>query len=322
MAHRSIERYLSGKMSAKETEEFWIFLLENPEFLDHLHLDANLRHLAATDPERFKKLMAEAGADAVGEDHPEAEADVSFAESEQVPYAAAAEEAETSAPQVFSLKPYYSWIAAAAAVLLMVWTLNLLRVSSQTGPENRLALVERLSIPETADYIFFEPLDSFRNDGTADPIEEIIDMSLLLAFSGSYEEALELYEEVIEFYPEDPRVAVIYLNKGLTLYNMERWDEAVAAFERTVSFEITDIYQVEKAYWFMANAYIHQGKLFRALRPLRLVAEMPGQFGNDASEYLSLMRPHLLDEYIYHTGGDFDFETFEGYLFLEEVDLD
>lgn len=322
MAHRSIERYLSGKMSAKETEAFWVFLLENPDFLDHLHLDANLRHMAASDPEKFKALMAQAESEIYAEELAESETAINTAKAEPVSYKATPDMADKSAVPTFSIKPYYAWIAAAAAVLLLVWSLNLLRVSSQTGTDSRLALVERLGIPQEADYILFEPLASLRNDSTADPVEEIIDQSLLLAFSGSYEQALELYDEVIEFFPDDPRVAVVYLNKGLTLYNMERWTEAVSAFERTLSFDLSDVHQAEKAYWFKANAYIHQGLLFRALRPLRLVAEMPGQFGNDAWEYLSLMRPHLLDEYIFHLGGDFDFDTFDGYEFLEDVDLD
>lgn len=332
MAHRSIDRYLSGKMSADETEIFWVFLLENPEFLDHLHLDANLRHLAANEPEKFKALMAQAEAEIEAEDRVAADPypypdPALHHTSEDAPttYRAQSDTSRTPAPikkHNSVIRPYFSWIIAAAAVLLLVWGVNLMRMSSMVGAEGRLALIERLDIPASADYMFFEPLDSFRNDAAADPIERIIDMSLMLAFSGSYEEALERYEEVIEYYPDDPRVAVIFLNKGLTLFNLERWDEAISSFERAVSFDETNPHILERAYWFMANAYIHQGKLFRALRPLRLVAELPGQFGNDAWEYLSLMRPHLLDEYIHHIGGDFDFETFEGYEFLEDVDLD
>lgn len=329
MAHRNIERYLSGKMTPKETEAFWVFLLENPEFMEHLRLDANLKHLAATEPEKFLALMAQAEAEVDAEDAALESAEAqplpaAVAESEPADYYAGKQtEPMTEAARTFQLRSYLPWIVSAAAVLLMVWGLNLMRTSSQIGPEGRLALVERLSIPDSAEYIFFESLTSFRNDDApADPIEQVIDMSLLLAFSGSYEEALELYEEVIEYYPDDPRVAVIFLNKGLTFYNMERWDEAVTSFDRAVAFEEAEWHIREKAYWFMANAYIHKGHLFRALRPLRLVTEMQGQFGNDAGEYLSLMRPYLLDEYIWHIGGDFNFDTFEGYEFLEELDLD
>ncbi|AXI99550.1 hypothetical protein CYPRO_0263 [Cyclonatronum proteinivorum] len=321
-AHKKIDRYLSGKMTAKETEAFWVFLIENPEFRDHLHLEANLRHLAATEPAKLEELLQEAEASLQADDALAS----SQAESEAVPYSAkptlSSSEKPQSQPSMHKIKPYLSWIAAAAAVLLLVWGLNLLSVSSQTGEQARMALIDRLDVPHHADYLFYEPIDAFRNDDPADRLEEIIDLSLLLAFSASYEEALELYEEVIEFYPDDPRVSVIYLNKGLTEYNLERWDAAVTSFQRTLSFDDTELYVREKANWFMANAYIEQGLLFRALRPLRLVAEKQGQFGNDASEFLSLIRPFLLDEYIQHVDGDFDFETFDGYEFLEDVDLD
>ena len=65
--------------------------------------------------------------------------------------------------------------------------------------------------------------------------KEALDQLALLRFNQQqYEVALELYETLLELTPE---VAQVHANRGATLYNLGRVDEAVASFERALSLD-------------------------------------------------------------------------------------
>jgi|GEM_PF-5007056 len=77
--------------------------------------------------------------------------------------------------------------------------------------------------------------------------------------SADYNEAIKIFEEVIEI---NPRYAVAYNNLGASYYRLKKYDKAIEAFKKAISLKENYI----KAYINLATSYFWKGKYISAYR--------------------------------------------------------
>jgi tetratricopeptide (TPR) repeat protein len=268
---KKIDAYLNGEMSQEERDSFWDLLIENPDYYQALKLEVNLRAVV----------------------------------QEQSGYS---DIPDTSEPlneptaTVHPLHGYGGWLVAIAAVLVLVIGINLLKVSSPTSPLNRIALLDDLNLIASIDLFEMESIPSTRGDATTDdPLIALFDEGLMAAFSDNPEEALQLYDDIIERYGEDPRVGKAYLNAGIILYNNSKYDRAAEYFWGAIE-NASDSLLAEKAWWYKANAELVTENYEMARYSMYMTYGYDGIYRREAFRQL-----RILDAYL----GITDFEDIE-----------
>ena len=150
-------------------------------------------------------------------------------------------------PSVHYMAHYKNWIIATAAIFLMVIGFNLLQLA---GPEP-----EGFQPIAGIDLAELESLDAFRDPGeTPDDLENIFDEGLEAAVLGDIDRAVLVFEDLLEEFPDDPRVAEASFNLGVLLYNEEEYSQARRFFDYTLAIGHQRQQLMEKAWWFKANA--------------------------------------------------------------------
>lgn len=164
-------------------------------------------------------------------------------------------------------RQYWRWAAAAAAVFLIVIGINIF--SSETLNDY------------TIDSIFLQ--DNLATSGimrSDEPNAEYVDSLLNLGFekaiNGNVTEALSIYNEVIEKFPDTIYAAKAHLNIGILIYNKGDFARSVDSFKKVLSITAEDEFIREQAYWYMANALVNVGNIQKAEKALQSTYHLNG----------------------------------------------
>lgn len=190
-------------------------------------------------------------------------------------------EAKTTVP--FRTRIWY----AAAAVLLLVLLLQLFKVDNKT--EQDQFLLTSISPDQ------LESADGTRNAATlfAEEADSLLNLGFNAAHSGRNREAMAIYDRLTLEYDRHPYNARAYINKGILLYNEERFDASITAFDSALVHIQNNPMVREKAHWFKANALVQTGQ-FEAGRKAAFAAySIDGVFRNDAFELLQKLNYDL-----------------------------
>lgn len=143
--------------------------------------------------------------------------------------------------------PYWTWHAAAAAVLIIVIGIQFIQVPSRSNLDQFLVNSINSDQLETSDGIRSKELVLASADS-------VLNIGFNEFVNGNSDRALRLFNEVINDHDYEPYGSKAYLNKGIVYYNESSFDSAIVAFEASIS-RVADSKMIEeKAYWYLGNA--------------------------------------------------------------------
>lgn len=275
-AQQLIHLYLNNQMDEEEKEAFWEFIIENPQFHKELRLNASLLQLYRQNP---GLLDSSNDATSVNDRPP-------YSHNKSNNTGGSQSEAESSS--------YTYWFISMAAVMLIVIAFNFIKVSSPT--ETQLFVAEmptNLALVDKIDIFMLESIPTLRDETSDDEFVQKFDQSLIAAFSDDFQTALQIYDELIKSFPEDPRTAMAYMNAGIIFYNMSKYPTAVNRFKNAIELSEEDAALNEKALWLIANAQLNIGEVTQAYANLLTIASMQGEFMFEAAELINEIEPFL-----------------------------
>lgn len=167
--------------------------------------------------------------------------------------------------------PFWKWHAVAAAVLIIVISIQFIRIPSKSHLEHFLVKSINSDQLETANGVRSKEITIFKGDST-------LNLGFNEYLNGNKENALALYNEIITMYNHEPYASKAYLNKGIFHYNNSNYDLAIVDFSASLERSPDDTMIKEKAFWFLANAYAHIDDLQNARNNAYEVYKMNGIF--------------------------------------------
>jgi TolA-binding protein len=248
---KQIDAYIKGQLSEDEIQELWNEFAKNPELLDILEIEVNVKEIIK------KEALGSTGAK-------------------------------------INKLPSWTWHAAAAAVVLMVAMVQLFQVDTPTNMDQ--FVVQNIGPDQ------LETSDGVRSkDMKITEADSLLNLGFEAIISGNENRALQLFNEVISKYDEEPYGSKAFLNKGIVLYNESDYEEAISAFKESVSRGENSRMISEKAYWYLGNALINIGELEEARTAIYEAYKLEGIFRKPAFRLLKKINNDL---------GNTDYEEF------------
>lgn len=175
-------------------------------------------------------------------------------------------------------QPYWSY-AAAAVFILVIAVMTVLNMPVFQGADS----VEPI---ESIELEYYRSADG-TVDSAADP--EVIQQAISLANSGETEQAISILEQELNQARQDEWVAELSIQIGSLQYNSDRYDESIESFERVTNLDEVDILVLEKAYWYLGNAYFQMDRLDEAYDAIERAYELDGAYRRVAASYLDAL---------------------------------
>jgi tetratricopeptide (TPR) repeat protein len=123
--------------------------------------------------------------------------------------------------------------------------------------------------------------------------DSLLNLGFQAFLSGNDDRALDLYEEVIANYNEEPYGSKAYLNKGIIHYNEYEFETAIYSFNQALERVEDSRMITEKAYWYLGNALVNVGELEEARLAVTKTYQLDGVFRNPAFRLLKKLNQEL-----------------------------
>lgn len=177
-------------------------------------------------------------------------------------------------------KQRYWYYAAAAVIALLITVIGVINFSFQD---------DSLSVQPIASV----ELDYYRSgDGAIDSMSDrgIIQDAISLANTGQVDKAISLLNTELENASEPEWIAELSLSLGSLHYNENHYNEAINHYRNVIERrDQVDLLMVEKAYWYIGNAYFHMDKLAEAQKNIKEAYELNGAYRRVAKSYLDAL---------------------------------
>ncbi len=171
--------------------------------------------------------------------------------------------------------PFWTWHAAAAAILILVVGIQFLQIPSRSNLDQFLEYSIKSDQLETSDGIRSKDMTVFGADS-------ILNLGFNEFVNGNTDRALTLFNEVISEYDYEPYGSKAYLNKGIVYYNESSFDSAIVAFEASLG-RVSDSKMIEeKAFWYLGNALANIEKFEDARNAIYQAYSLEGVFRKPA----------------------------------------
>lgn len=197
---------------------------------------------------------------------------------------------------IYPLLKSWKWMSAAAAVAILIVAVNLFQIDTNQAitdlAEPHFNLAENLSSA---------PILRDQKSELA-PADSLLNRGFEAAISGEVARALEMYDEIIEKYRDQPAAVQAYLNKGIIQYNSGNFGESIDSFTAVLTNVSDRRFIEEKAYWYMGNALINIERFTEAREAIHSVYAMDGIYRKPAFRLLRKLDYEL---------GNIDFDDFE-----------
>lgn len=260
---KQIDAYVKGKLSDEEAQKLWKKLLQRPDYIDLLKTELGVRSI-------LEKRS-----------------------SDDYSSSASARENNTV---IYSISNSWKWIAAAAAVTLLVVSLNIFQLDTSTSLQSEIPTQFNL-----ADNLY--SAEVLRNQkGVTSPSDSLLNNGFQAALSGNISKAINTYDEIIDKYEDKPAATKAYLNKGIIQYNSGSFGESISSFKAVIDRKSNRKTIKEKAYWYMGNAYVNLEQLEKAREAIHTVYSMDGIYRKPSSRLLQKLDYKL---------GNMDYDNFE-----------
>ena len=257
---KKIDAYVKGKLSEEQAQELWEKLLQRPDYLELLKTELGVKSI----------LEKRSSSD-----------DSTSAEESSI---------------IYSIQKSWKWMAAAAAVALLVVSVNFFQLdtnkSLQSEVPGEFNLAENLSSAEV-----------FRSQKTETlPADSLLNHGFEAALSGDISKAIAAYDQIISKYSDKSAATKAYLNKGIIQYNSGGFGESIESFKAVINRNTERDVLEEKAYWYMGNAYINIEQPEKAREAIHKVYSMDGIYRKPSFRLLKKLDYKL---------GNVDFDNFE-----------
>ena len=231
---QKIDAYIKGKLTEEEAQELWEKLLQRPDYIELLKTELGVKSILEKRSSNKNSTSAE----------------------------------ESSI--IYSIQHSWKWMAAAAAVALLVVSINFFQLdtnkSLQSEVPGEFNLAENLSSAEV-----------FRSQKTETlPADSLLNQGFEAALSGNISKAIAAYDKIISKYGDESAATKAYLNKGIIQYNSGGFGESIESFKAVINRDTNREVLEEKAYWYMGNAYINIEQLQKAREAIYKVYSMDG----------------------------------------------
>ena len=198
-------------------------------------------------------------------------------------------------PAKVTALPWWTWHAAAAASLLLVVSIQLFQVESKTEIEQFITQSIAPDQIETGDGVRSKEMVVAKADS-------LLNLGFSAFISGNIQQALSLYNEVIENYDIEPYGSKAFTNKGIVEYNEGDYETSIESFDAALS-RVTESRMIEeKAHWYKGNALVNIGELEEARISVLNAYTLDGVFRKPAFLLLQKLNYDL---------GYVDYEDFE-----------
>lgn len=175
-------------------------------------------------------------------------------------------------------KKRYTYWAAAAAILLLITVGSLMSYMYNSSPG--------------VDPIAHVELDYYRSaeNPAAGEGTQVISRAITLANTGNIQEALALLHSELENASQPQWVAQIHLNLGSLYYNQSQYQEAINHYNEVIALrKQIDILMLEKAYWYIGNAYFQTDQLDKARANIKEAYDLNGAYRRVTESYLNAL---------------------------------
>lgn len=231
---QKIDAYIKGRLSEEEAQKLWEKLLQRPDYIELLKTELGVKSILEKRSSNNNSTSTE------------------------------------KSSIIYSIQKSWKWMAAAAAVALLVVSINFFQLdttkSLQSEVPGQLNLAENLSSAEV-----------FRNQKTETlPADSLLNQGFKAALSGDISKAVAAYDEIINKYDDESAATKAYLNKGIIQYNNGSFGESIESFKAVIKRDTKREVLEEKAYWYMGNAYINIEQLEKAREAIHKVYSMDG----------------------------------------------
>lgn len=244
---KRIDAYIKGKLSEDQVENLWRDLLKNPEYIDYLETEIGVKGIIES--KLRSKSTRDTGSSGSGKHK-------SF--------------------------NYHARAIAVAAVLGVLLTFGYFYIF-QSGPSPAEMAMTRI---ELADNLVTPDVTRSRDQDGLKDTDALLRLGYEHALAGNSEQAIEQYKKVIET-AEVPGVAAKgYLNLGMVLYNSGSYHQAEISFLEAIDKQSGQNTVMEKAYWYLAHAYLMLDNRDQARSTLVTVSNMNGYFKSQADKIL------------------------------------
>ena len=257
---REIDAYVKGNLSEQEAQKLWEKLLQRPEYIELLKTELGVKSILEKRSSNNYSYSTE----------------------------------ENSV--IYSIQRSWKWMAAAAAVALLVVSMNFFQLdtnkSLQSETPAQFNLAENLSSAEV-----------FRSQKAETlPADSLLNRGFEAALSGDISKAIAAYDEIINKYGDKSAATKAYLNKGIIQYNSGGFGESIESFKAVIKKDTKRDVLKEKAYWYMGNAYINIEQLEKAREAIHKVYSMDGIYRKPSFRLLKKLDYKL---------GNVDYDNFE-----------
>ncbi|SHF93989.1 Tetratricopeptide repeat-containing protein [Fodinibius roseus] len=188
---------------------------------------------------------------------------------------------------IHSLQNSWKWAAAAVAIVIVAVAVNFFLMDTEQTLDE-LALNE---IPLSESLASAPALRSGQARST--PGDSLLNRGFKEAISGNISKAMELYDVIIQEYPDQPSAVQAYLNRGIIQFNRYNYEGAIVSFKEVVGKAEEQSFLREKGYWYLGNAYINTDSLSRAHEAIFEVYSMEGVYRNPAGDILQKLDKQL-----------------------------
>ncbi len=166
-----------------------------------------------------------------------------------------------------SFGQYKHWFAAAAAVILIVAGINIF--SSEALNDYTIEAILLRDNLATANVMRSgEP--NFKT------VDSLLNLGFQNAVNGKIEDALAVYNKVINKYPNSIYAAKAHLNIGILTYNSGNYEASIENFAQTLSIIDENPFIEEQAYWYIGNALINIEKFEQAREAIYKAVQLNG----------------------------------------------
>lgn len=257
---QKIDAYINGKLSEEESQQLWEELLQRPDYIELLKTELGVKAILEKRSSKDNTSSAE----------------------------------ESSI--IYSIQRSWKWMAAAAAVALLVVSINFFQFDTNTSLQDEVPsqfnLADNLSSAEV-----------FRNQKSEIiPADSLFNRGFEAALSGDISKAIATYDKIIDQHGDKSTATNAYLNKGIIQYNSGSFGESIESFQAVIQRETKRDVLEEKAYWYMGNAYINIEQLEKARDAIHKVYSMDGIYRKPSFRLLKKLDYKL---------GNIDFDNLE-----------
>lgn len=167
------------------------------------------------------------------------------------------------------------WMSAAAAILLMISSVAIFNLSTETSEMIKPISSIELDYYRSADGMATEQLES-----------DVVRRAISTANTGEVTAALNLLSEELTKASTQYDQAELLITSGSILYNAGQFTDSINQFETALELNYDDMMLRERNYWYLGNAYFQMNKLDEAKEALEKAFELNGAYSRVAQSYL------------------------------------